>query len=67
MGAELSKTRTVLDRYAGRVYIAEGSLDDPESGRGYMLTLDQDVFEDMGRPETITVTIVPGDHLNVGR
>lgn len=64
MGAPLSKTRTVLERYSGRVYLAENTLQDPESGRGYMLTLDQDVYEDMGRPVTITLTIEPGDALN---
>lgn len=36
------------------------------SPRRHMLTLDGNVWNDMGRPETITVTIEPGDKLNEG-
>lgn len=64
MGAPLVKSRVVL----GHRPLYEGDTtyqpnDDPD-GSGPFLTLTADVFEDMGRPETITVTIEPGDRLN---
>lgn len=35
-----------------------------DGGRAHWLKLDHDVYEDMGRPEQITVTVEPGDLLN---
>lgn len=35
-----------------------------EAGRRRTLQMEYDVWVDMGRPQTITVTVEPGDHLN---
>lgn len=63
MGSPLIKTRTVLRRDANwpsyKPVTEEG-----ESPRLTRVTLDPDVFDDMGQPDTITVTIEPGDRLN---
>lgn len=76
MGAPLIKTRTVLvlNDYSAayvageRIMLAtfatsvEDAADDPT--RAMSVTVRGDVFIDMGSPETITVTIEPGDRLN---
>lgn len=38
--------------------------DDPSDTQCPRVTLDRDVWIDMGRPEVVTVTIEPGDYLN---
>jgi hypothetical protein len=55
------KTRTVLDRAPGTATFLQ---DEDLLGRKHVVSLDHDVWEDMGKPETITVTIEPGDLLN---
>lgn len=64
MGAPLSKTVSVLDRY-------DTEDGDERLGGGctylsarHTLVLDTDTVGDMGDPTTITVTIEPGDTLN---
>ncbi len=62
MSALLLKTERVLklaaqDELVGAVFI-------PEEGQHTELSINAQSFEDMGRPEVITVTIVPGDELN---
>jgi hypothetical protein len=71
--APLSKTRTVL-KFDVRTTTVSGSsmkatvmFDQTETEGGNAvpyLALDQDVWEDMGRPNEITVTVRPGDRLN---
>jgi hypothetical protein len=67
MGAvNLTKSRSVLDLDP----IADNDrpptfrhLDD--DARSNVVSIDPDLWEDMGSPDQITVTIEPGDHLNV--
>lgn len=66
---DLTKTRTVLRRNNGwpegsgkAVFTAEP--EDHEGARGTRVVLDDDLYVDMSRPATITVTIEPGDLLN---
>lgn len=60
----LTKTVTVLD-FIGvdaegmPIYCALG-----DETRSHAVAVDPDVWEDMGRPDAITVTIEPGDLLN---
>lgn len=71
--SDLTKTRTVL-RHNG--FIARHTEDvergpvfdsaDVDGGRLTVITLDQSVWDDMGQPAEITVTIEPGDLLNPG-
>lgn len=43
-----------------------GHRHDPdEPDRFRMITIDREVWEDMGTPDTITITIEPGDTINV--
>lgn len=73
MGAPLSKTRTLLefahvegdDESAHPIFVA--SDDDPgeTSVRRTEVRMDREVWQDMGEPHEITVTIEPGDLLNV--
>lgn len=63
----LTKTRTVLE-FVG-IDEEEGPTftqlpDEGEEFRSHIVSLDPEVYEDMGRPEVITVTIEPGDLLN---
>lgn len=51
----LSRTRTVDDR----VYFAQD-----EEPFNALVSLSLDKWDDLGRPETITVSVEPGDHLN---
>lgn len=37
-------------------------LNEPDQTQG--IDIPEDAFEELGSPETITVTIRPGDHLN---
>lgn len=68
----LTKTRTVL-QHNGTVARHTADVErgpvfdsaDEDGGRLTVLTLDQSVWEDMGSPHEITVTIEPGDLLNV--
>lgn len=61
--ANLTRSITVLSQRDGTFFACE-----PDGGdeRGHTLTLDADVFEDMRRPDALTVTIQPGDLLNDG-
>lgn len=40
--------------------------EDPDPQRHTTVLLDEEVWQDMDRPEVITVTIEPGDLLNAG-
>jgi hypothetical protein len=53
----LWRSQIVFREIAEGVYEDEGDM---------MFRLDLDVYKDMGCPETITVTVVPGDTLNDG-
>lgn len=63
--AVLTRTRTVMKRrrteYVDRALFRE-DLDEPGVARG--ITFSHADWADMGSPETITVTIDPGDLLN---
>lgn len=61
----LSKTKTILQRVnlPGPPTFHQG---EDAGQRGHFVTLDEEVFADMGQPEVITVTIEPGDLLNDG-
>lgn len=59
----LTKTVTVLEHRSYGVY-ATPMEDEVDSDRFHLLRLDADVWNDMGKPVVITVTIQPGDHLN---
>jgi hypothetical protein len=63
--ADLSKVRTVLpikvDATSGAVFA------EPEGDPTYSVeavSLPRDIFEELGRPSFITVTVEPGDLLN---
>lgn len=61
----LTKTRTVLDVLAAGTHSPQIPFSDQDDGyRSHTLYFDRQVWEDMGRPLTITVTIEPGDKLN---
>ena len=68
MAHRLTKTETVMHAFprAGgnpsRWYTCPIDPDAPT--RDHLVAIDTDLWEDMGCPETITVTIRPGDHLN---
>ncbi len=66
--SSLTKTTTVL-RYHGRN--ADSAwfrpvTDSGDPGRSHVLYVDRDVWGDMGEPQLLTITIEPGDRLNVG-
>jgi hypothetical protein len=63
MGAPLIRTRAVLtlEPDAGQPLFS----DQDDDGRWTTIVLDDFVWRDMGEPETITVTVEPGDLLNV--
>lgn len=69
---QLAKTRRVLDRVGcmgssnNTAQHLFGQRDEDEAGRILpgAVWLGQDDWEAMGRPDVITVTIEPGDHLN---
>jgi hypothetical protein len=59
------KREVIMEKHAYQqspnfVYF-EAQADDEERTDGYYMTLDR--WDDMNRPETITVTVVPGDTL----
>lgn len=62
MGSILTKTRTIMHRKNALVFTCE---DGEEEYANHRLAFDGDVWDDMGQPDTITVTIEPGDTLNV--
>lgn len=53
----------VIGEPAGRGFYAQPA-EPGEDARRHIVIVDADVYEDMGRPDTITVTIEPGDRLN---
>jgi hypothetical protein len=58
----LTKTRSILSRTRivnGRVFFAQD--EEPFTA---LVSLSEEAWDDMGRPETITVSVEPGDHLN---
>lgn len=67
----LTKTRTILQtsfgwskwRDATQVFFAL-SADEEDVARRHEFLMDRLVWEDMGSPTTITLTIEPGDKLN---
>lgn len=68
MKASLIKTRTILryfaDRDDGCPMFTAAESNEGEAVRNHGLILDLDVWDDIGRPTIITVTIEPGDLLN---
>ncbi len=60
----LTKTRTVLTRRPGMLFTFVQEPDEDGDIRRHIVTVDPQVLEDMGNPDTITVTIRPGDRLN---
>ena len=64
----LTKTTKVLDFYTEtetELLFAQEADEDEVHGKTLYPLSKQD-WEDMGRPEQITISIVPGDLLNVG-
>lgn len=67
MTVHLTKTRTVLtitDASEWPEYLVRFRKEIEEDERPYVIDLPYDVWQDMDRPETITVTVEPGDRLN---
>lgn len=58
-------TTTLLYRKSGgpSPYFGPDEKDD-ENFRGHYLTIDPEVWVDLGKPDVLTVTIEPGDLLN---
>ena len=66
MGAPLNKTRTILDTVAmeiGNTVTLEASRD-KGSDRFYLVSIPKDIYDDMGRPAKVTLTLELGDALN---
>lgn len=61
--ATLTKTRTVLHRVEG-TFSYRPAADAGETVRDQLVILDSEVWSEMGQPQTITVTVEPGDLLN---
>ena len=69
---KLQKTQTILVKphgwskgvQFGQVYFTADTSRGTEEHRLHEFKMDKSVWEDMGSPETITVTIEPGDALN---
>lgn len=67
----MTATTTVLHREAdGRFTHRSGReqqrfLSRDDDGRQHMLFLDAEVDDDLGNPEQVTVTVEPGDRLNL--
>lgn len=65
---DLSQTRTVIPLASdiGSLYhpFFQRPPDDSSDTQCPRVTLDRDAWEEMGKPEKITVTIQPGDLLN---
>lgn len=64
---DLTKTRTVLTRtgFAGTRPHYSNAEDTRDAGQtSTEITLNADVYREMGSPKTITVTVRPGDRLN---
>lgn len=59
----LKKTRSLLTRVPRPR--AEQVLFAPDEGEGTEVFMPRAAWKDMGRPDEITVTVKPGDHLNV--
>jgi len=65
----LSKTRFVLDFFGGEgdemTFVRKRDPDDePQSHRVQRLPIPRQLYDELGQPEQITVTIEPGDQLN---
>lgn len=58
---DLIKHQIVLDRF-GDQFLSRYDGDGPTC----VLSLDPQVWADMGKPDTVTVTVEPGDLLNDG-
>ena len=63
MTAILSKTEVVLDHDGDTPTHARFAYD-PDIAAGEAPTVERVAWRDMGEPDTITVTIEPGDRLN---
>ena len=66
--ARLNESQTVLDRSDSsdsdeEVYFDKGD-DEPSPSNLRDLYIPRQMWEDMGNPDKITVTVVPGDALN---
>lgn len=77
MGATLTRTRTVMTlMHASGPWTAAGVPVEnqpapiatferwTDDGNRRTLSMEYDAWEDMGRPDTITLTVEPGDRLN---
>jgi hypothetical protein len=64
----ITKHATVMTRHTNQhaenyVYFEHGESTEEERTDGYYMTLD--MFEQMGKPDIISVEVVPGDSLNL--
>lgn len=65
MGNILTKRQIVLRRVdSTNLYVAVDDEDAPWPERTHSFYVESVAVEDMGEPDTITVTIEPGDRLN---
>jgi hypothetical protein len=66
MTVSLSKTASVLTQVeSDSTWVSfEIERDEPDETRRRDVTIDYATWQDLGEPETITVTIEPGDRLN---
>lgn len=66
MGKVLTKSQTVLELQLGGILglVFSAPEVEGEEHRYNAMQVDKRVWEDMGKPEVITVTIEPGDKLN---
>lgn len=66
--ATCTKSRSILHKSSVTSQLASfgrAEEENPEdNGTVRILVLAREDWEDMGQPETITITIEPGDHLN---
>lgn len=62
--ARLEKSEMLLDKGAvdssGVTFVSSGVVSDT------LVTIPFEKYDDMGKPDVITVTVQPGDHLNDG-
>jgi hypothetical protein len=59
----ITRTTSVLHAVSGARGVFVNPLDDDDFRR-HLVILDPEIYDDLGRPEYITVTIEPGDRLN---
>lgn len=64
--ARLTRTRKILHEIHSCIgqHTYRHEDDEPDARPATTVYVNDDDYHDMGRPDTITLTIEPGDHLN---